>query len=331
MSTWDDFKKPVQREKLKDITVGGNSGNYFYCIFRIGKKLKVVSGNMKGTLNTIKAFQKHMERQQETLNADKLKENEILIGSKNIYGDVKEYIKDTKMRSNGVLGRELLLTASPDFFRGMMPGELDRWKTDNIKYLEKTFGSSCVYANLHLDESTPHIHALIIPRIKNKKGEYILSNKHYFNGIEAYRSYQDNYSKSMREHFKSLNRGIKYSKAKHLTIRQYYNLVNKELNINNLKQLEAKAKDHELQEIKIKAIERTLQVYKNYNSKNSLEKVKAITEAKELVKSIDNLKESKYIYKKALSILSQKYKVPQYLIDQAIKECNNINDKENEK
>lgn len=168
-----------------------------------------------------------------------------------------------------------------------------------------------------------------MPRIKNRKGEYILSNKHLFNGIEAYREYQDNYSDAMQEHFKILNRGIKYSKAKHLTIRQYYTLVNKELNINNLKRLEVKAKDHELQAIKIKAIERTLQVYKNYNSKNSLENEKLIEESKHLLKAIENLKESKYIYKEALSMLSQNYKVPQYMIDMAIKECESI-EKEHE-
>ena len=43
------------------------------------------------------------------------------------------------------------------------------------------------------------------------------------------------------------------------------------------------------------------------------------------------LKESKYIYKEALSMLSQKYKVPQYLIDMAVKEVGNINNKEQER
>jgi len=327
MLTKQDFNNSSYNEKLKDVTVGGNN-THFYAIFRIGNKLKVVDGSMKNTLNTIKQFQKHMERQQETLNADKTKQNEIIIGNKNIYGNVKEYVKDVKIHKNNVLARELLMTASPDFFKGMMEGELERWKNDNLKFLDKTFGDTCRYACLHLDESTPHIHALIVPRIKNKKGEYILSNKHYFNGIEAYREYQDNYSKSMQEHFKCLNRGIKYSKAKHLTIRQYYTLVNKELDFKNLKQLEAKAKDHELQEIKIKAIEKTLQVYKNYNSKNSLEKDNLAIESKELIKEIEKLKNEKENY---ISYISQTYKIPQYLVNDVVKELEQINDKELEK
>jgi len=328
--SWDDFKTPIKTEKIKDITIGGTP-HYFYCIFRIGNKLKVVDGNMKATLNTIKAFQKHMERQQETPNANEKIENEILIGDKNIYAKVYDHIKDVKMRKNGVLARELLMTASPDFFKNMMPGELEKWKTDNIDFLEKTFGDNCVYATLHLDESTPHIHALIVPKIKNKKGEYILSNKHYFNGIEAYREFQDHYSEKMKEHFKILNRGIRFSKAKHLTIRQYYTLINQKININDKTQLEAKAKNNDLLEIKIKAIEKTLNLYKNSNSKNERKYDKAIIEAKELVKAIDNLKANKQRYKEELSHLSQQYKVPQYLIDNIIKECEQINNKEQER
>ena len=167
-----------------------------------------------------------------------------------------------------------------------------------------------------------------MPKIKNKKGEYILSNKHYFNGIEAYRGYQDTYSEAMKEHFKCLNRGVKYSKAKHLTIRQYYSLINKDLDTKDIAQTIAKAKNSELLEIKIKAIQKTLEVYKNYNSKNDLEKQAAILESKKLINDIEKIKDDKESYKKALSLISQSYKVPQYVIDQAIDMCKNINEKE---
>ena len=181
---------------------------------------------------------------------------------------------------------------------------------------------------LKIDETTPHIHALIVPKIKNKKGEYILSNKHYFNGIEAYREYQDNYATAMKERFKCLNRGVKYSRAKHLTIRQYYTLINKELDVKDLSQTIAKAKNSELLEIKIKAIQKTLEVYKNYNSKNSLEKDAAILESKSLVKEIEKMKDDKESYKQALSLISQSYKIPQYVVEQSIKMCEQINEKE---
>jgi len=273
-----------------------------------------------------------MERENEVANADKNIENEILIGDKNVMQNVKSYIKDVKLRKNSVIARGLLMTASPNFFKGMSERDLQLWKDDNIKFLKDNFGGNCIYSILHKDEKTWHIHSLIVPKFYNdKKKTHILSNTRYFDGIDKFRQWQDNYSNSIREHFKSLNRGIRYSKQKHIEIKTYYSLINQKLNTNNLSQVMAKAKDYELQEIKIKAIEKTLQVYKNYNSKNSLEKDSAIAEAKELVKAIDNLKESEYKSKLVLSLLSQEYHVPQYLIDQAIKECEQINDKENER
>lgn len=324
--SWDDFKS--MPTNVKDNIYRSVGQKHFYAIFRIGKKLKVVDGSMKNTLLTIKNFQKHMEREMEVPNANTKIRNEILIGNKNIYGIVQEYIKDVKMRSNGVLARELLMTASPDFFKILMPGELERWKTDNIKFLEKTFGSNCVYATMHIDEKTPHIHALIVPRFTNSKGQYILSNKRYFDGIEAYRTFQDNYASHMQEHFKILNRGIKYSKAKHLTIRQYYTLINQNLNEKDISQVIAKAKNSELLEIKIKAIEKTLQVYKNYNSKNERMKESAILESKGLLKEIEKMKGEKETYKEAISYISQVYKVPQYVVKECLREVECINDKE---
>lgn len=324
--SWDDFKS-VSND-VKELTYRSVGQKHFYCIFRIGNKLKVVDGSIKNTLLTIKNFQKHMEREMEVPNANTKLENEILIGNKNIYGAVQEYIKDVKLRSNGVLARELLMTASPDFFKILLPGELERWKADNMNFLQNTFGTNCVYATMHIDEKTPHIHALIVPRFTNKKGEYILSNKRYFDGIEAYRTFQDNYASHMQEHFKVLNRGIKYSKAKHLTIRQYYTLINQNLNEKDISQVLAKAKNSELLEIKIKAIEKTLQVYKNYNSKNERMKESAILESKGLLKEIEKMKEDKETYKEALSLLSQRYKVPQYVVSEMIRECANINEKE---
>jgi hypothetical protein len=326
--SWDDFKNKPQNSDAKDVTFRSSGTGHFYAIFRIGKKFKEVDGKQNGGLNAIKHFEKHMERKIEVQNADTKIENEILIGSQNIYGDVKEYIKDVKLRKNSVIARELLMTASPDFFKGMMKQDLEKWKTENMKWLRENFGSNLIYVTCHRDEKSPHIHALIVPKFKNKKGENILSNTRYFDGIEKMREWQSNYAKSMQTNFKSLNRGIMYSKAKHMTLKQYYTLVNKELDTKDLSQVIIKAKNSELLEIKIKSIQKTLEVYKNYNSKNELQKDRAIQESKELVNEITKLKDNKEVYHEALSLLSQQYKIPQYAVKEAIRICENINDKE---
>jgi len=323
--SWDDFRSPPA-DKNKDITVGGSS--HFYSVFRIGKKFSQSNGKKDNGLNMIKFFQKHMEREIEIPNANISIKNEILIGNENICETVKEYIKDVKLKCNTIVARELLLTASPKFFTNLMAQDLEKWKELNIKFLKDNFGENCVYATLHKDEKTWHCHALIVPKFKNKKGENVLSNKRYFDGVEMLRSWQDKYSAAMQEHFKSLNRGIRYSKSKHLTIRQFYTLINQSLNEKDYSQVLAKAKNSELLEIKLRSIEKTLQVYKNYNSKNEIQKQSAILESKNLLKEIEKIRENKETYKEALNLLSQKYKLPQYVITNAIKECENINERE---
>ena len=321
--SWEDFRSPAANNNAKDAIFKSTNSSHFYAIFRVGKKYK--------EMMSVRNFEKHMERNMEVQNADKNIENEILIGNKNINKNVKEYIKDIKIRKNAVIARELLCTASPDFFKGLMPEELEKWKADNIKFLKDNFGENCIYATLHKDEKTWHIHALIVPKFKNKKNEPILSNTRYFDGIERFREWQDNYAKSMQQHFKCLNRGVKYSKMKHMTLKHYYSLINQNYNDKNISQVYAKAKNSELLEIKIKAIQKTLEVYKNYNSKNEIQKDNAIIESKKLYKDIEKIKDDKELYKEALSLLSQQYKLPQYAIKEAIKQCENINDKELER
>ncbi|MGV8982101.1 MobV family relaxase [Clostridium sp.] len=318
--SWEDFRDKPLNTTVNDATFKSTNSSFFYAIFRIAEKYK--------TVGAIVGFQNHMERENEVANADRNIENEILIGSKNVKQDVKNYITDIKIRKNAVIARGLLMSASPDFFRGLGKEELNRWKTDNIKFLKDNFGDNCIYATLHKDERTWHIHALIVPKFKNKKGENILSNTRYFDGIEKMRAWQDNYSENMKEHFKCLNRGTRFSKRKHMEVKMWYALIKQNLNEHNLQQLTAKAKNSELLEIKIKAIEKTLQIYKNYNSKNELEKNTAILESKSLVKEITKIKEDKETYKQALSMLSQQYRIPKYVISEAVRICENINEKE---
>lgn len=328
--SWDDLKERPASTDVKKAIYKSSSGSHFYSIFRIGTKYKTMDGKQNSGVNMIKNFQKHMEREINVTNANANIQNEILIGDKNIYENVKEYLKDVKVRKNSVYARELLQTASPDFFKGLSNKDLQKWKDENIKFLKDNFGTNCIYSTLHKDEKTWHIHSLIVPRFENKKGELILSNSRYFDGIEKMREWQNNYAKSMQEEFKCLNRGIKYSKAKHLTIRQYYTLVNESLNEKNIAQVLAKAQNNELLEIKIKAITKTLQVYKSYSSKSDIEKENAIKESKSLIKEIEKMKENEATYKQALSLISQQFKIPQSVVKEAIRECENINEKENE-
>ena len=90
---------------------------------------------------------------------------------------------------------------------------------------------------------------------------------------------------------------------------------------------QAVAQNNDLLEIKLKAVEQTLIAYQKYSNENEL----ALQDAKILLKQIEKYKDDKDIYKEVVSLLSQQYKIPQYAIKEAIKQCENINNKENEK
>lgn len=336
--SWDDFKNQRLDDIPKEPTYKSAGTGHYYCIFRIGKKFKAdmakgaagqkannnkVINPYKSSLNAIKGFERHMEREQDTPNANSKIKNEILIGSSDIYNDVENYIQGIKLRSNNVIARELLLTASPQFFRGLPEQQLYAWKEVNKEWLLKNFGDNVRYAVLHKDESTWHIHALIVPVFNNK-----LCNNRYFDGIKKFRAWQDNYAESMQKCFKSLNRGVRFSKAKHIEIRHFYTMVNAKVDEKDLQQLCSKAVNSELLEIKIKALQNTLGAYQKINKQTNIEKDNAIKLTQDLKKNVKELQADKELFKEAIEVLSQKYKLPQNAIKEVVNYISNSLERE---
>lgn len=202
-------------------------------IMRVGK-LKSF-GNVGGS-------EKHTARLQDTPNADPYKENIRLIGNNNdpsLEEIVKAKIADNtkhKPRKDAVLCSEIFLSASPEYFRPHDPNKAGEWDDKlmwnftnaSTKWLQENFGEKCVRAELHLDESTPHIHAYIVPvNDKTKK----LSHKAMFGGDGKQASIkmsklQDSYA-SCLAHL-GIERGVKGSKATHTKVKEYYQAVNQE-------------------------------------------------------------------------------------------------------
>lgn len=286
-----------------------------YCIFRVGEKYK--------DIKAIKGFEGHMIRTFYTPNADenKILKNEILVGNKDIVADVENYIKGIKLRKNGVIARDLLLTASPQFFKNKSYGFIKKWINSNIAFLQTQFGDNLRFAVVHLDETTPHIHALIVPKFENTRGKekYKLSNSLYFDGREKLSEWQDLYSQHIQSEFKSLNRGVKSSKARHVKIKQYYTLVNAKLDEKDMSSVLAKASNSLLLERQVKALQELLK--ENLKKENNSEQLKNM---------VDQLKEDKEIYKETIKAMSQAYKISQESIINIVKSVEN-KVKENEK
>ena len=258
----DDIDK-IKNNPLKDIPYVHINKMPIYMIMRVSeRKYK--------NIPSIKGFIKHMKREKETPNADpeRLKDNEQLLGSLNLYNDTKEYLKDTKINANSVIGREILLTASNSFFKGLSKNELELWKRTNIEWLQNTFGDNIRAVFAHNDEQTLHLHCLLIPHLWNEKFKrYTLQNYHYFNGYQALRDMQDNYAETMQKVFPVMQRGCRYSKSKHVNIRNWYARINENSKETNIEVLQAKAAHEEMLSMKMKFSDKTMKSFQYQNNK----------------------------------------------------------------
>lgn len=171
----------------------------------------------------------HVRRERETPNADPERTalNRQLLGdpTKDLVTAVRERIGNQKVRKNAVLAVEVFLGTSPEYFRpgrSEQAGEweaerLERWVKANTAWLQETYGDRVVSAWLHLDESTPHIQAHLVPLDERGK----LNCRALFGGSRSrLRQFQDEYATAMRGI--GLQRGVPKSQAKHTAIRSFY-------------------------------------------------------------------------------------------------------------
>lgn len=234
---------------------------YGYAIART-KKLK--RHNLAGS-------EAHTARTRETPNADSSKQNIRLIGSTEqnerledlVLATIAQYKQKRKIRTDAVYCVEILLTASPQYYRPNDPtragyyheDKLKQWVDANLKWLQETYQDRIVRCELHLDEATPHLHAYLVPL--DKDGQ--LRCNHFFDGRQKMMAFQDDYHTAM-QHL-GLERGIKGSKAQHQDIKDFYRIVEegKDLEPGKLtsEQLQAKAADRDRAIRKKKEMEAT--------------------------------------------------------------------------
>ena len=194
----------------------------------IARISKLKSGNVGGS-------EKHTKRERDTPNANPEITNIRFIGQPdspnlpNLETIVRERIGEQTIRKNAVLCVEMLLTASPEYFRPDDPSKAGYYEPERLAdfqqavrgWLDKEYGDRIVRAELHLDESTPHIHAYLVPLDERGK----LNCRGLFGGRQKLSGFQDSYANALKP--LGLERGIKGSRARHTTVKQYYAAVTK--------------------------------------------------------------------------------------------------------
>lgn len=207
---------------------------------------------VKASNNVIERL-RHNLREKVVLNADpKAKNYEI--------PEIKEYqratVKDAmskyrirmegvkKPRKDSVEALEYVLSASQPFFLesrlpppkdgskkrrkpiitkwNLKPWEFKAWVKANVKFIEDKHGKeNIIDIRIHLDETTPHIQAIVIPEYQGK-----LNAKHFTGGKKVLAALHTEYNQAMKLAGFQLFRGRKETKGEHQKIADYRHLVN---------------------------------------------------------------------------------------------------------
>jgi hypothetical protein len=161
----------------------------------------------------------------------------------------ERYTVNKSIRKDAVLCAEVLFTSDKEFFDKLTPEQEKKYFEKSIEFLKEQFGEkNVVFATVHKDETTPHLHAGVIPLTDDGR----LSYKDFVSSKYDLIKLQDKYYEKMSLEFPELERGksAKETGKNHLTVEEY------KLQQENLKiQEKQKAMELQLEQINKNAME----------------------------------------------------------------------------
>lgn len=188
------------------------------------------------SLGSVAAAAGHMTRSRPTPNADPDRSagNRVLRGTGAPEEDVRSRLTQSGVVVRGaeagsrrsVVALDVFIGASPEWWATASPQAREQWVDKSLKWLDNHFGPENVCSvMLHTDETSPHITALVTPidSTPTAGGKDLgarLNAKRWLGGKKVLAAMQDSYAASVGG--MGLERGVRGSKAKHQTVRQYY-------------------------------------------------------------------------------------------------------------
>lgn len=190
-------------------------------------------------------------KQQEHLNYDLLNDGKINYNEKIKEQIEKRYTGNRAIRKDAVHLCQFIVTSDKSFFDGLKPNEEKRYFQESLSFLQDRYGKeNILYAMVHKDEKTPHMHVGMVPITKDGK----FSAKQFFGKRSELQQLQDKFYGHVIEKGFDLERGIA-SDRKHidtnrlkvLTAREQVKTLENEL---KEKQQEKTKINHSIQEVK---------------------------------------------------------------------------------
>ncbi|MEH6943056.1 MobV family relaxase [Bacillus sp. JJ722] len=190
-----------------------------YSILRVQK--------MKTT--AIKGIQFHNQRERESetnpdinkadshLNYDLINDKKINYNERIDQLIEKNVVSQKKIRKDAVKLTECLVTSDEDFFKNISPAEQKRFFKTAYEFLADRYGErNLIYATVHLDERTPHMHVGFVPVTEDGRlsAKDVIGNKLKLVGL------QDAFNEHLKSEGFDLERGVS-SNRKHLETAKY--------------------------------------------------------------------------------------------------------------
>lgn len=196
--------------------------------------------------------------------------NQAVIGGKSLTSDVLNRISNLGItiahgkQNESTVAMEIVLSASPEYFRNNPEerGTYDAKKTiawceANTQFLKSKFGDNLVRLDLHMDEATPHFHAIVTPiktkkRKKRRTKQQIKNNEPAKIEIKQVLDASSMFNKQALIQLQTeaaeavahlgIQRGKRGSDATHTTIKEWYaDEVNHKIKKGNIAKLNAEA------------------------------------------------------------------------------------------
>lgn len=178
----------------------------------------------------IKGIQIHNQREKESETNPDIRKEDMHLNYDLIHGDKKVDYKieiqqvisknvksDKKIRKDAVLVSEFLITSDTSFFNDLSPTEQRRYFETTKDFLAKRYGEqNLIYATIHNDEKTPHMHVGVVPVTEDGR----LSAKDVVGNRMHLVKLQDDFNAHVKAHGYDLARGIS-SKRKHVEMAKF--------------------------------------------------------------------------------------------------------------
>ena len=178
------------------------------------------------SLTSVRRSLKHAFRTQDTPNADpSLRDKNKCFGAESenqAMAKIKGVLPN-KLRKNGVVCVEHLITASNEWFDGKGEEEQNDYFKSSIEWLQGKWGKeNVICGGIHRDEKTPHMYVYVIPK-DFETGR--LNCRKWLGQKNALSNMQTQFHEDVGSKY-GLERGIKGSKATHKTLKKYSSEIN---------------------------------------------------------------------------------------------------------